>query len=114
MIAATLGRWMASRSSTVAVAELQDAGVPAGPVQDSHELFSDDPQHRARGYWQDVDHVIFSRRTVDAFPGLWNGERWEPRLLSPAYLDEHNFEVWAEVGYSPEEIAEGVGDGLFR
>lgn len=114
MIDAVLGEWAAARTAAEAADALQGAGVPAGPVQDSHELFVDDPQHAARGFWQPVDHAVFGERTVDAFAGLWDGRRWTPRHLSPAYLGEHNFEVWADAGYSPTEIAEGIGDGLFQ
>ena len=114
MIDAVLGEWAASRTAAEAADALQAAGVPAGPVQNSHQLFADDPQHAARGFWQPVDHAVFGERTVDAFAGLWNGQRWTPRYLSPAYLGEHNFEVWADAGYAPDEIAEGIGDGLFR
>lgn len=114
MIDAVLGEWAAGRTAAEAADALQGAGVPAGPVQSSHELYADDPQHAARGFWQAVDHAVFGERTVDAFAGLWNGRRWTPRHLSPAYLGEHNFDVWAEAGYSTDEIAEGIGDGLFR
>ena len=114
MIDAVLGEWAAGRTAAEAADALQGAGVPAGPVQSSHQLFADDPQHADRGFWQPVDHAVFGERTVDAFAGLWNGRRWAPRHLSPAYLGEHNFDVWADAGYSPEEIAEGIGDGLFR
>ena len=114
MIDAVLGEWAAGRTAAEAADALQGAGVPAGPVQNSHQLFTDDPQHADRGFWQPVDHAVFGERTVDAFAGLWNGERWTPRYLSPAYLGEHNFDVWADAGYSTDEIAEGIGDGLFR
>ena len=114
LIDSALGSWAAARTATEAAEALQRAGVPAGPVQDAHQIFTDDPQHDARGYWQSVNHAVFGQRTVDAFPGLWNGRRWEPQRLSPAYLGEHNFEVWGDVGYDMGEIAEGIGDGLFR
>ena len=114
MIDAVLGEWAADRTAAEAADALQGAGVPAGPVQNSYELFVDDPQHAARGFWQPVDHAVFGERTVDAFAALWNGRRWTPRHLSPAYLGEHNFDVWADAGYSPTEIAEGIGDGLFQ
>ncbi len=114
MIDDVLGKWAANRTAADAADALQGAGVPAGPLQDAHQLFADDPQHDARGYWQSVDHAVFGERSSDAFAALWNGQRWHPRRLSPAYLGEHNFEVWADAGYAPDEIAEGIGDGLFR
>ena len=109
-----LGEWAAGRTAVEAAETLQAAGVPGGPVQNSHQLFTDDLQHAARGYWQPVDHAVFGERTVDAFAGLWNGQRWFPRHLSPAYLGEHNFDVWTEVGYDFDEVAKGIGTGLFN
>ena len=114
MIDAVLGEWAAGRTAVETADALQAAGVPAGPVQNSQQLFADDPQHEARGFWQPVDHAVFGERTVDAFAGLWNGQRWFPRHLSPAYLGEHNFDVWTDVGYDFDEVADGIGTGLFN
>ena len=63
---------------------------------------------------QSTDHDVFGPRRTDTFPALWDGERLTPRRLSPAYLGEHNFEVWTEVGgLDPAIVAEGIGSGLF-
>ncbi|MEC8922419.1 MAG: hypothetical protein VX558_07285, partial [Actinomycetota bacterium] len=58
---------------------------------------------------------IFGDRTIDTFPALWNGHRLTTNLLSPSYLGEHNFEVWTELAdLDFEEVADGVGNGLFN
>ncbi len=109
-----LASWTAGRTALQAAEQLQAVGVPAGPIQASIDLVNDDPQHAFRNYWQPVDHDVFGPRTVDAFAALWNGQRWWPRHLSPAYLGEHNFDVWTEIaGYEFEEVAELIGEGLF-
>lgn len=93
---------------------LQQAGVPAGKVQDTHDLVENDIQHRERKFWQAVTHDIFGERSTDTFPAFWDGERLAVERLSPAYLGEHNFEVWTELaGLEMEEVAAGMSDGLF-
>lgn len=113
-IDAALSAWAGTRTADAAMEALQAAGVPAGKVQDAGELFEHDPQHAARGFWQAVGHDIFGARHVDTFPALFDGERIGVELLSPAYFGEHNFDVWTELaGYGFDEVAEGMGDGLF-
>ena len=51
---------------------------------------------------------------MDTFPALIDSHRIAVDHLSPAYLGEHNFDVWAEVaGYEFEEVATGMAEGLF-
>lgn len=113
-IDAALAGWASTRTASSIVELLQDAGVPAGSVQDSRQLFEDDPQHRDRGFWQAVHHDGFGPRHVDTFPGLIDGERPLVERLAPTYLGEHNFDVWTEIaGYEFDRVAEGMGNGLF-
>jgi crotonobetainyl-CoA:carnitine CoA-transferase CaiB-like acyl-CoA transferase len=113
-IDAALADWVADRGADDAMEELQRSGVPAGKVQHAGELFNDDPQHKARAFWQSVDHDGFGARYVDTFPAMIDGQRLPVERLSPAYLGEHNFEVWTEVaGYEFDVVAEGMGTDLF-
>lgn len=109
-----LGDWMAGRSADAAVAGLQSRGVPAGRVQNARHLAEEDVQHRARGYWRRVHHEFFGERTADTFPALWDGERPVSEHLSPAFVGQHNFELWTALAdLDPEAIAEGMADNLF-
>jgi crotonobetainyl-CoA:carnitine CoA-transferase CaiB-like acyl-CoA transferase len=77
-------------------------GYPVSTVADVYE----DPQLRARGFWQEVE-VPEAGRSVP-FPGgfaLFDGER--PRLRRPApRLGEHNDEVYArELGIARDDLA---------
>jgi crotonobetainyl-CoA:carnitine CoA-transferase CaiB-like acyl-CoA transferase len=113
-IDSVLTTWASTRTADDVMLTLQAAGVPAGSVQHAGELFATDPQHRARGFWQEGNHAVFGPRHVDTFPALIDSHRIAVDHLSPAYLGEHNFDVWAEVaGYEFEEVATGMAEGLF-
>jgi hypothetical protein len=108
-----LREWAQNRIARVAVDALQSAGLPAGQVQNGADL-TNDPQHVSRHLWRSGEHQVFGERPYDRFPGLWSGTDLEPYLLSPGYLGEHNFEIFTELsGMSEEDVAIGMGDGLF-
>ena len=110
---ARLAEWCMTQTAEGAAAALQAAGVPAGWVQDAGDL-TDDPQLAARHFWRRQDHAVFGERPYDRFPALWSGTDLEPYLPSGAYIGEHNFEVYTELGgMSEEDIAVGMGNGLF-
>jgi crotonobetainyl-CoA:carnitine CoA-transferase CaiB-like acyl-CoA transferase len=112
-IDAALADWVQSRPAHVSQDLLQAAGVPAGVVQDGPAL-TDDPQLAARDFWRTFDHQVFGPRPFDRFPAIWSGTDLEPYMPSPGYLGEHNFDVFTQLaGMSEEDIAVGMGDGLF-
>ncbi|HEY5644882.1 MAG TPA: CoA transferase, partial [Pseudomonadales bacterium] len=92
-----LRRWTAQRSAESIVALLQAHGVAAGNVQNARSLTEGDEQHAARGYWRQVNHEFFGERLADSFPALWDGERPVSEYLSPAFVGQHNFELWPEL-----------------
>jgi crotonobetainyl-CoA:carnitine CoA-transferase CaiB-like acyl-CoA transferase len=113
-IAAALAEWCATRTADAAAEALQAAGVPAGRVQDAGDLMAD-PQLVARGLFRTGRHEVFGERPYDRFPALWSGTDLEPYVLAPAYLGEHNFEIYGELaGLAPEAIAEAMKSGLFE
>ena len=96
--------WLSSRSTAEALAELQAARVPAGPVLELAEVL-EDPQVEARELLRYVDYpgagkpVPLANTAVrlSATPG---GIRHRAPLLG-----EHTDEVLREIGYSDEEVA---------
>ncbi len=96
--------WLSSRSTAEALAELQAARVPAGPVLELAEVL-EDPQVEARELLRYVDYpgagkpVPLANTAVrlSATPG---GIRHRAPLLG-----EHTDEVLREIGYSDEQIA---------
>ena len=93
--------------------ELQAAGIPAGRVQNGHELTEHDEQIAARGLLGTLDSAVFGERPFDRFPAKWSRSKLEPYRCAPNYLGEHNFEVLTELaGMTEDEIATGMGSGL--
>jgi crotonobetainyl-CoA:carnitine CoA-transferase CaiB-like acyl-CoA transferase len=112
-IDARLAEWCTHRTAEQGAAALQDAGVPAGKVQDGDDL-TNDPQLLARNFWRSTDHAVFGPRPYDRFPALWSGTDLEPYVLSGAYIGEDNFAVYRDlVGLDDETIGERMADGLF-
>jgi crotonobetainyl-CoA:carnitine CoA-transferase CaiB-like acyl-CoA transferase len=87
--------------------KLAAAGVPAAPVQDIGEVAAD-PQTEAIGILQRLDGFTTLGPAFSA-----DGERPVYRSPPPA-LGAHSAEVLAEAGYSEDEIAALVADGIVR
>ena len=104
ILTGAMNDWLATRTTAEALAELQAARVPAGPVLKLDEVL-DDPQVEARDLLQYVQYpgapnpVPLANTAVrlSATPG---GIRHRAPLLG-----EHTGEVLLEIGYSTEEIA---------
>jgi benzylsuccinate CoA-transferase BbsF subunit len=106
-----LSAWTRDFGAHVLAAALQDAGVPAGPVQKLPELLSD-PQLAHRRHFARLEHAVlgplFCERSgfrLAESPGGF--ERPGP------LLGEHTGEVLGDLlGLSPEEIRELVARGV--
>jgi crotonobetainyl-CoA:carnitine CoA-transferase CaiB-like acyl-CoA transferase len=112
-IDARMRLWCASRTADSAAEALQSNGVPAGKVQDGGDLTAD-PQHVHRNLFRQTQHAVFGERSYDRVPAIWSGTDLEPYVLSGSYIGEDNFDVYQKLaGISEEDIALGIGDGLY-
>jgi crotonobetainyl-CoA:carnitine CoA-transferase CaiB-like acyl-CoA transferase len=102
-ISARVAGWCAARTSASALAELDRARIPCGPVYKPQQVL-DDPHVREAGLLQSVE-----------FPGMAEGARVADRIVSlsdhaaPAFvraplLGEHTRAILADLGYAEIEI----------
>lgn len=97
--------WTRGRIAAAIVDGLRRAGVPVAKVQSSKDLIEDDPQLRANGAWQHVDHPEVGPILLNSPPFKVDGERVE--LGRPPLLGEHTQEVLSTfLRLSPARIAE--------
>ncbi len=103
-ITEAMEQWLASRTSVEAIADLESARIPAGPVMDTREVL-DDPQVQARELLQYVDYPGAPKSVpLASTPVRLSVTPGEIRHRAPT-LGEHTDEVLKELGYAKEEIA---------
>ncbi|MBM3675848.1 MAG: CoA transferase [Actinobacteria bacterium] len=101
--AAARAAWCAERDPARAAAELLAEGVPAAPVVPAFAAL-DDPQLRAREWWQPIDHPVVGPHEYPGWPMRMSGG---PRLWwtgrAPT-LGEHTEAVLRELGLDDAAI----------
>lgn len=101
-----IGAWTGERTSAAALAALDEAGVPSGPIYTAEDVVADE-QYAARDMIQrfDVDDGAGVRRDV-GFPGIVpviGGRSLAVRSLGPD-LGAHTREVLAGLGWDDARI----------
>ncbi|OBK56911.1 acyl-CoA hydratase [Mycobacterium colombiense] len=100
-----IAAWAAGQSVTEAVEALRAAGVAAARVTPAAALLTD-PQLRARGFWETVDHPVAGSFLCTGMPFAFLGRRrrWIRRV--PPLYGQHTDEVLTDVlGRSPDDLA---------
>ena len=105
-ILARMSAWCAERTSAQAIAELDAAGLPAGPVYTPRQAL-DDAQVAAMRFLHAVEDYpgLAQPVPVSGLPvGLGKTEVSAPHR--PPTLGEHTDAILVELGFSPAEIAD--------
>ncbi len=104
-ISARMARWCAERTSAEALAQMEAARLPAGPVLSPQQVL-DDPHVAAAGLLQDVDYPGLSRPAPVMRPPV-QLSRTPPAIERRApLLGEHTDEILGTLGYDAGQIAQ--------
>jgi crotonobetainyl-CoA:carnitine CoA-transferase CaiB-like acyl-CoA transferase len=102
-ITEAMNAWLATRTSEQAIAELEKARVPAGPVLNLEQVL-DDPQVKARELLRYVEHPGAAKPVPLADTAVRLSATPGGIRRRAAALGEHTDEVLREIGYSDEAI----------
>ncbi|QZH76692.1 MAG: CoA transferase [Erythrobacter sp.] len=110
---ADIAAWTSTREDHAIAAQLQEAGLPAGALQDCEDLMEKDPQIAARHALAMLDHPLLGPFGHTATPIAFSRDTLQP-YRAPG-MGEHAHEVaQAIAGISPQRIAELDELGIFR
>lgn len=102
--------WCARQESRAAILrQLDEAGVPAAPVQTIDEV-ANDPQIAARGMIIEQDHPKLGKVRLPNLPFKFSGYSFDVPKAAPE-LGGDNVRIAEELGFSPQEIEDMVASG---
>lgn len=105
IVSQAMNAWLATRTSAQAIAELEAARIPAGPVMNVGQVL-DDPQVKARNLLEYVHYPGASKSVPLANPAVRLSETPGGIRHRAPTLGEHTDEVLVELGYSQQEIGD--------
>jgi len=104
-------KWAMDHTPNEIMFAMQEAGVPAGIVQNPRDLF-EDPQLKHRGHFQWLDHTIIGRMPYHS-PAFKLSKTPGQTTKSAPCLGEDNEYVYKQVlGYSDDEISDLLSEGV--
>jgi len=110
---AAIGAWTVTRTAEEVERLLVSAGVPAGKVQRTRDLFVD-PQYRHRSFYRYLEHAEVGEVPYAGHQFQIEGYGNGPRFAAPM-LGQHTFEVLTELlGMTADEVAMAAAEGALE
>jgi formyl-CoA transferase len=91
---------------------LNKADIPTLPMHDLESILTD-PHLEATNFFPVVEHPTEGKIRSMRVPATWSDTPAKPERLAPR-LSEHSEEILREVGFSSDEIAALVKDGVTK
>lgn len=109
-ITAIIVSWLKGKRMEDVFHAAQELRLPLTMVPNTEQLF-DMPQHKARGYFVDIDHPVGGKLTYPGAPFRLGETAWQAGRAP--LLGEHNEEIYCgRLGYSREYFAKLSEDGI--
>jgi len=105
--------WTATRGKYEVTDLCQAAGVRALPVQSAEDRVEHDPQLRARGMYQELEHPVLGRHKVQNAPFALSETPAFNHAASPLIGQHTRDIVEGLLGFTQEELRQGFADGTF-
>lgn len=112
LVYAELARILETRSSAEWTSLLNKADVPVMPMHDLESILQD-PHLLATDFFPVVDHPTEGPIRSMRVSAAWSDTKAEPVRLAPR-LNEHGEDILREAGFSNDEIATMVREGVTR
>jgi crotonobetainyl-CoA:carnitine CoA-transferase CaiB-like acyl-CoA transferase len=112
VVYAELARMMLERTTAEWTDLLNKADIPTLPMHDLESILTD-PHLQATNFFPVVEHPTEGRIRSMRVPATWSDTPAVPERLAPL-LSEHSAEVLREAGFSADEIAALVKDGVTK
>ena len=108
-----IGEWTRDKSARELMVQLQDAGVPAGVVQNQADLW-EDPQVEHRGFFQWIEHAECGPMPYDGL--TYHLSKTPGALRLPqALIGQHNAEILGDVlGLDSTAVGELLEQGVLE
>ncbi|QTF92124.1 CoA transferase [Halomonas sp. BM-2019] len=109
---ALLESLMAERDVNEWLTLCDQAGVPAGPINDFAQAMADE-HYLARGMVQEMEHPVIGKMKTIGFPSKFSQTPSQIRAPAPLF-GQHTDEVLGELGLTPDELTTLRAEGCIK